>query len=476
MNKKIMSILTCVILIFIVAIPAIGFEISVDANKTIIQTNYFEPNSGCLEGVKPDLIAEYQVVIEQPITKIISYNDDLISLAQQLDEEMYLGYLENLTDFGPRVTGTPACDDAGDYIYDQFVSMGLDAEYHYWEIDDLWANNIIATYNGTDISSDEEYIICAHYDSVEGSPGADDDGSGTAAVLSAANIMRNAEFNQTIKFIAFSGEEQGLLGSYSYAQEAAQNGDNIIAVLNLDMIGYVEIPEDATKMRIYDKEEVSTWITDFVETIALEYETFFGLEILRPGYSWGSDHHYFIEFGYDAIFGAESHFNPNWHTPDDTIENMDILYAVRISQLIIASLAELSGFITLNAPYIPDRPNGPPGGKINKEYTYTTQTTDPQSDQILYLFDWGDGTDSGWIGSYSSGDTAEASHIWTKTKTYEIKVKAKDTNGYESVWSDHLEVNMPRNKAIYTSFLNFLQSHPNMFPLLQRLVQRLGIQ
>jgi hypothetical protein len=467
MNKQILSILTCMILISIVAIPAIGIEISSDASKP----NYFKSNSGCLEGFKPDLIAEYKIVIEQPIIKSISFNDDLISLVQQLDEELYLGYLENLTDFGPRVTGTPACDSAGDYIYDQFVSMGLDAEYHYWEIDDLWAYNIVATFNGTDTSSDEEYIICAHYDSVENSPGADDDGSGTAAVLSAANIMRNAEFNHTIKFITFSGEEQGLLGSYSYAQEAAQNGDNIIAVFNLDMIGYVEILEDATKMRIYDKEDISTWITDFVESIAIEYETFFGLEILRPGYSWGSDHHYFIEYGYDAIFGAESHFNPNWHTPDDTIDNLDISYAVRISQLIIASLAELSGFITLNAPYIPDRPSGPPGGKIDVEYTYTAQTTDPQSDQILYLFDWGDGTDSGWIGPYASGDTAEASHIWTKTKTYEIKVKAKDTNNYESDWSEPLEVNMPRNKAINIFLLKLLERFPFLEQLLLLLLK-----
>jgi hypothetical protein len=112
----------------------------------------------------------------------------------------------------------------------------------------------------------------------------------------------------------------------------------------------------------------------------------------------------------------------------------------------IVSLAELSGFITYSAPYIPEIPSGPSNGIVGEEYTYTTVTTDPQAEQIEYLFSWGDGTDSGWIGPYASGDTAEASHSWTKKKTFEVKVKAKDSNGYESDWSEPLHVTIPRNK------------------------------
>jgi hypothetical protein len=377
-------------------------------------------------------------------------------LIEPLDVTLYLGYLENLTAFGPRVTGEPECDDAGIYIYNEFVSMGLYAEYHYWENGGLSSNNIVATLNGTDETSDEIYIICGHYDSVPESPGADDDGTGTVAVITAAYLMRNAEFNHTIKFIAFSGEEQGLLGSYAYAQEAAQNGENIIAVLNLDMIGYAETPNDTEKLRIFDKEEVSTWITDFIESIALEYYDLLGLEIIRSGYSYGSDHHYFLEFGYHAIFGHEYQFNPYWHTPDDTIENTNITYAVRNTKLMILSLAELSGFITLNAPYQPSKPYGPLNGVVGEEYTYSTVTTDPQSDQIFYFFDWGDGTDSGWIGPFNSGETAEVNHTWNKRNTYEIKVKAKDINDYESVFSEPATVTMPRNRLIANKWFSKL--------------------
>jgi hypothetical protein len=151
---------------------------------------------------------------------------------------------------------------------------------------------------------------------------------------------------------------------------------------------------------------------------------------------------------------------------------MDISYAVRISQLMISSLAELAGFTgMLYAPNIPYKPNGPPSGKVNEEYTYTTFTYDPQGDQVLYLFDWDDGTDSGWIGPYASGETAEASHIWTNKNTYNIKVKAKDINGYESDWSDPLEISMPRNKAMTnTLFLRFLERFPNAFPLIRHIL------
>ncbi len=97
-------------------------------------------------------------------------------------------------------------------------------------------------------------------------------------------------------------------------------------------------------------------------------------------------------------------------------------------------------------PDKPSKPNGPSNGKIGIEYTYSTFTTDPQSDQVFYLFNWGDGTETGWLGPYPSGETIEANHTWTKQKIYQIKVKAKDIIGYESGWSDPLTISIPRIK------------------------------
>jgi hypothetical protein len=87
-----------------------------------------------------------------------------------------------------------------------------------------------------------------------------------------------------------------------------------------------------------------------------------------------------------------------------------------------------------------------------------------------------DGSNSGWLGSYPHGQQVNASHIWNKKGTYLIKVKTKDVLGKESDWSDPLSINMPRNKVINTPFLNYLQNHPNLFPILQKIIQRLGLQ
>jgi len=86
-----------------------------------------------------------------------------------------------------------------------------------------------------------------------------------------------------------------------------------------------------------------------------------------------------------------------------------------------------------NPPNQPSKPSGPTYGYSGDEYTYSSSTTDPENDQIYYLFDWDDGTDSGWLGPFDSGDPCHAPHIYSSRGTFSIKVKAKDTNGSESV-------------------------------------------
>jgi hypothetical protein len=90
-------------------------------------------------------------------------------------------------------------------------------------------------------------------------------------------------------------------------------------------------------------------------------------------------------------------------------------------------------------PNKPSLPNGPTLGTIDVEYTYLTQTQDPNDDSIKYCFDWGDNSVS-WTDLYSSGETVYSSHIWEKPGEYEIKVKARDEYGLDSEWSDPLTV------------------------------------
>jgi len=98
-------------------------------------------------------------------------------------------------------------------------------------------------------------------------------------------------------------------------------------------------------------------------------------------------------------------------------------------------------------PTKPNKPSGPNSGKTGTSYTYSTEANDPNGDQIYYKWDWGDET-SEWTGPYNSGDTVTASHVWTIQGTYAVKVQAKDINDEESVWSDPLEITMPKSKNI----------------------------
>jgi hypothetical protein len=94
-------------------------------------------------------------------------------------------------------------------------------------------------------------------------------------------------------------------------------------------------------------------------------------------------------------------------------------------------------------PSIPHRPIGVETGKIREPHSYSTQTTDPDNNQVYYLFDWGDGTTLEWVGPYPSGETITQLHTWMTQGTYHVRVKARDDHTVESQWSESLVVAMP---------------------------------
>ena len=129
-----------------------------------------------------------------------------------------------------------------------------------------------------------------------------------------------------------------------------------------------------------------------------------------------------------------------------------------------------------NQPNIPAQPSGPISGAIGEEYTYTTSTIDPDGDQLWYKWNWGDGTNSDWLGPYDSGTECSMLHTWTSKGSYNVKVKAKDTSDAESKWSDPLSISMTRNKpsanpVINNILTNFFNIHPNLFPILQHILK-----
>jgi len=124
----------------------------------------------------------------------------------------------------------------------------------------------------------------------------------------------------------------------------------------------------------------------------------------------------------------------------------------------------------------PDKPVTPSGrltGRAGNEYNYTTAAIDPDGDQVQYGWDWdGDLAVDEWTPFYNSGDPVKTFHSWDKVGNYMIRVKAKDVHGTESEWSDPLSISMPKNEIISINLLimQFLENHPNLFPILQQIL------
>ena len=101
--------------------------------------------------------------------------------------------------------------------------------------------------------------------------------------------------------------------------------------------------------------------------------------------------------------------------------------------------------VTSDPPANPEKPTGPNEGAKFEECTFQTSTTDPNGDQIYYIFDWGNGEFTDWLGPYNSGQTVEASYAWSEIGDYEIKVEAKDEFGAKSDWSEPLTISIVEN-------------------------------
>ena len=149
--------------------------------------------------------------------------------------------IQRLQDFGTRYTPAESCRAAEQYVYDYFTALGLDSV----EMDTWYAageRNVVGTIVGRR-NPEKVTIVCGHMDCTSEdpgnyAPGAEDNASGTVMALEAARVLAGENLDQTVKFIAFTGEEQGLIGSFHYAEAMSNMNADIIGVLNFDMIAW----------------------------------------------------------------------------------------------------------------------------------------------------------------------------------------------------------------------------------------------
>lgn len=259
-------------------------------------------------------------------------------------------------------------DLAADYIKQKLESYGLTA--YDQDFNATGGRNVYAVQQGT-IYPDEKYIICAHYDAVDYFC-ADDNASGTAAVLEAARINSNFDFPYTIVYALWDEEEVGLYGSAYYASEAASNNEIINGVINLDMIAW-----DSDDDGMYEIHSSNTANSGEVAATIQNVNTGFNLNISPDVYNPGtpySDHSSFWDNGYGAVLLIEGYyggdFNPYYHTANDRISIFNLDYFHEMAKLSIGSIATLaySGAV----PYATFDPlNGTPGFPVDSSITIT---------------------------------------------------------------------------------------------------------
>lgn len=272
---------------------------------------------------------------------VISDNTNILEMINQINESLMHVYHQGIVKFGPRYTGSLNCSLAATYIYEAFQKMGLDVEFQEWSYGRFTSKNVVATQYGTDPESTAIFIVSGHYDTVEGSPGADDDCSGAAAVLAIAHVLSQYHFNHTIRFITFSGEEVGTYGSYTYARNAYERGDNIVAVLNMDMIGYADSTEGGRILRFFPPQR-SHWIAEYATTVSEKYLDVIDMTIeTLPSYR-GADDQAFVDYGYDGVWIAH-HDGYQWgHSPEDTSDHLNWTYYTKATKLMVAVTAEFA--------------------------------------------------------------------------------------------------------------------------------------
>jgi Zn-dependent M28 family amino/carboxypeptidase len=215
----------------------------------------------------------------------------------------------------------------------------------------LQLKNVVATLPGQEGVSGE-YLITAHYDAVSENPmnyapGADDNASGTAAVLTAASILKDYDFKYTLKFVALAAEEQGLWGSWYYAHDAYNAGDNILGVLNFDMLGWDGNGDNLVEIRT-GTDPSSIALGDILTGTLSDYGI--GLVAQKTTSGFGtSDDASFRLFGFPAILGIEDtdDLNEYYHSTGDVVAAFDTSYFVEFCKASVAALATLASPFTI---------------------------------------------------------------------------------------------------------------------------------
>lgn len=260
-----------------------------------------------------------------------------------------------------------ALEAAATYIGTELERVGYKVQSQSYVVDGFEVRNLEAVLAGKDGRNGEIIVIGAHYDTVAGCPGANDNATGVAALLEIARAMAGARPARTLRFVAFVNEEPPFfqtdqMGSRQYARRCKANNDKIIGMLSLETIGYYS-SEEGSQHYPFPFSLFYPNTADFLGFVgnvssrafigrtktAFETHTDFPCESAAvPGWLTGigwSDHWSFWEEGYPALMVTDTalfRFD-HYHTPEDTPDKIDFESLARVTEGLVWVVANLAG-------------------------------------------------------------------------------------------------------------------------------------
>ena len=358
-------------------------------------------------------------------------NDTIISnLVSAVNADSVEYFIQTLQDFQTRFLFASTRDSVASWIKHQFLRMGytdviIDSFYY----DGTWQKNVIATLTGSD-EPQKINIIGGHHDSYSSgdpmiyAPGADDNASGTSAVLEIARVIKEKNYvpGSTIKFITFAAEEYGLWGSKDYALKAFNSGMEIKIMINHDMISHTNssVGNSQVDINYYSGFE---YLRELAMDCTEQYSVI-SPQIGSPNSS-GSDSHSFWQLGFPSVYFEETNFSPYYHSPNDIITNYNMEYC---AEVIKSSCATLLSSMLLPSPvnnyYLLDIGTG-----SSLLLSWAPNTEPDLAGYKIYV-----GTSSGiYDDTYTTSDTTYVVEGLTEGTMYYIGVSAYDSDGYESI-------------------------------------------
>jgi Peptidase family M28/Fibronectin type III domain len=264
---------------------------------------------------------------------------DVRAVVADASVAMVYGYEKTLFDFDSKHITKPGNKRASAYLFDTYTSFGYQPQLQWFEprtaLDGRTAN-VVATLTGT-VNPELIYVVSSHYDSVAVGPGADDDSTGTAALLETARLLAGHPQPATIIFASFTGEEAGLLGSREFVRRAVADKLQVVGALNNDMVGW------ANDYRLDNTIRYSNpGIRDVQHAAAMQFTNLITYDAL---YYKSTDAAAYYEAYGDIVGGIGSYpvlGNPHYHQPHDFLETINHQLVTEVAKTTVATLMLLA--------------------------------------------------------------------------------------------------------------------------------------